>query len=211
MRNAYRAALTEFTGNDSMIAPQFKTWFYIYQNNSAEEEFKKIIAEDYLVEIKDIERFDYNNFDGFDSVRSEEAKMPTNSKDIILFDDLKNTEPKDSEGSIDGFDTLKIADDEPSVEQAVADYDQLDKIVKDEISKLDKNVEDSQYFEVPEIKKEIKDQIAAFEEENLKKKIEKETEEGPEKITLPLKKYMEDSMEIMEATESRNFVSRVRN
>lgn len=195
-----------------MIAPQFKTWFYIYQNNSAEGDFKKIIAEDYLVEIKDIERFDYNNFDTFDSVRSEEIKMPTNSKDIIQFDDLKNTEPKDgAQGSIEGFDTLKIADDEPSVEQAVADYDQLDKIEKDKISKLDKHVEDSQYFEVPEIKKEIKDQIAAFEEENLKKKIDKEMEEGPEKITLPLKKYMEDSMEIMEATESRNFVSRVRN
>ena len=193
-----------------MIAPQFKTWFYIYQNNSAEDDFKKIITEDYLVEIKDIERFDYNNFDSFDdSVRAEEIKLPTNSKDIIQFDDLKNTEPKDNKGSIDGFDTLKIADDEPSVEQAVADYEQIDKIEKDKISKLDKNVEDSQYFEVPEIKNEIKDQIAAFEEEHLNKKIEKEME-GPEKITLPLKKYMEDSMEIMEATESRNFASRVR-
>ena len=193
-----------------MIAPQFKTWFYIYQNNSAEDDFKKIITEDYLVEIKDIERFDYNNFDSFDdSVRAEEIKLPTNSKDIIQFDDLKNTEPKDNKGSIDGFDTLKIADDEPSVEQAVADYEQIDKIEKDKISKLDKNVEDSQYFEVPEIKNEIKDQIAVFEEEHLNKKIEKEME-GPEKITLPLKKYMEDSMEIMEATESRNFASRVR-
>lgn len=196
-----------------MIAPQFKTWFYIYRNNTAEEDFKKIIAEDYLVEIKDIERFDYNNFDSFDSARiADDSKadgMPTNSKDILQFDDLKNTEPKDDKGTIDGFDTLKIADDEPSVEQAIADYDQLNKDEKDKVSKFDKNVEDSQYFEVPEIKKEIKDQIAAFEEEHLKEKIEIKTEEGPEKITLPLKKYLEDSMEIMEAQESSRLISRV--
>jgi hypothetical protein len=211
VRNAYRAALTEFAGNDSMIAPQFKTWFYIYRNNTAEEEFKRTLSEDYLVEIKDIERFD-SSFDNFDSARTADESnandKPTNSKDIIQFDDLKNTEPKDDKGTIEGFDTLKSADDEHSVEQAIADYDQLNKNEKDKVSKFDKSVEDSQYVEAPEIKKEIKDQIAAFEEEHLKKKTENEGE-GPEKINLPLKKYMEDSMEIMEATESRNFVSRV--
>lgn len=198
-----------------MIAPQFKTWFYIYQNNTAEEEFKKILKDDYLVEIKDIERIDFNNFDSYyeDSARTAEGSkvdtMPTNSKDILQFDDLKNTEPKDDKGTIDGFETLKSADDEQSVEQAIADYDQLNKDEKDKVSKFDKHFDDSQYFEVPEIKKEIKDQIAALEEEYLKKTTAENENDGPEKITLPLKKYMEDSMEIMEATESRNFVSRV--
>jgi hypothetical protein len=210
VRNAFRNALNQFTGNDSMIAPQFKTWFYIYRNNTAEENFKKTLTEDYLVEIKDIERFEYN----FDSPRTAEVddSLPTNSKDILQFEDLKNTEPKDDKGSIEGFDTLKIADDEPSVEQAIADYDQLNKDEKNKVSKFDKNVDDTQYVEVPEIKKEIKQEIAALEEEHLKKKLEKENavKDGPEKISLPLKKYMEDSMEIMEAQENRNFVSRVR-
>lgn len=211
VRKAYRAALNEFTGNDSMIAPQFKTWFYIYRNNSAEEDFKKILAEDYLVEIKDIERFDYN----FDSPRTAESQnddsYPTNSKDILQFEDLKNTEPKDDKGTIEGFDTLKSADNEPSVEQAIADYDQLNKDDKNKVSKFDKNVEDNQYIESPEIKNEIKKNITALVNEHLKKKLERENaaKEGPEKISLPLKKYMEDSMEIMEAQENRNFVSRV--
>jgi hypothetical protein len=210
VRSAFRKALNQFTGNDSMIAPQFKTWFYIYRNNTAEEDFKKTLAEDYLVEIKDIERFEYN----FDSPRTAEVddSLPTNSKDILQFEDLKNTEPKDDKGSIEGFDTLKIADDEPSVEQAIADYDLLNKDEKNKVSKFDKNVDDTQYVEVPEIKKEIKEEIAALEEEHLKKKLEKENavKDGPEKISLPLKKYMEDSMEIMEAQENRNFVNRVR-
>jgi hypothetical protein len=192
--------LTEYAGNDSMIAPQFKTWFYIYQGNKAEEDFKKVLVEDYLVEIKDIERFDLNG----DSFRNTEIQndSPTNSKDILQFDDLKNTEPKDDMGSIDGFDTLKIADDTPSsVQQAIADYDQLEKEEKEKVSKFDRHVDDSQYVEVPEIKKEMNNEEA---------KIENETD-GPEKITLPIKKFADESMEeIMEMQENRNFESRVR-
>lgn len=194
-----------------MIAPQFKTWFYIYRNNSAEEEFKKILAEDYLVEIKDIDRFDYD----FDSPRTAEQKsegdlqkLPTNSKDVTQFDDLKNTEPK-GDGNIDGFETLKFANELPSpVDQAIADYNQLDQEEKGKVSKFDKHVDEAQYVEVPEIKKEIKEDKKNTEKEHLKKKLQKENE-GPEKVTLPLKKYMEDSMEIMEAQENRHFTSRV--
>lgn len=226
VRNAYRLSLTEYSGNDSVTAPQFKTWFYIYRNNTAEEDFKKILLEDFLVcsddldnccelfnlfqcsqvEIKDIDRVDFN----FDSPRTAEINddsvHPTNSKDITQFEDLKNTEPKDDMGSIDGFDTLKSAD-EPEINQAVKDYDELNQEEKNKVSKFDKHVDDRQYVEVPVIKKEIKEDNFS-EKKHLKKKLEKESE-GPEKITLPLKKYMEDSMEIMEATENRNLVSRV--
>lgn len=197
-----------------MIAPQFKTWFYIYRNNSAEEEFKRILTNDYLVEVKDIERFDYD----FDSPRTAEQptendiqKLPTNSKDVIQFDDLKNTEPKDEQGNIDGFETLKFAIDLPSqVDQANADFNQLNHDEKDKVSKFDKHVDEAQYVEVPEIQKEMKEEKKNTEKEHLKKKLQKEND-GPEKVTLPLKKYMEDSMEIMEAQENRHFTSRVRN
>lgn len=196
-----------------MIAPQFKTWFYIYRNNSAEEEFKRILTEDYLVEVKDIERFDYD----FDSPRTAEQlsesdvqKLPANSKDVIQFDDLKNTEPKDEHGNIDGFETLKFANDLPSpVDRAIADYNQLNHEEKDKVSKFDKHVDEAQYVEVPEIMKEIKEEKKNTEKEHLKKKLQKENE-GPEKVSLPLKKYKEDSMEIMEAQENRQFTSRVR-
>lgn len=205
-------ALTEYSGNDSIIAPQFKTWFYIYRNNTAEEEFKKILAEDYLVEIKDIDRIDFD----FDTPRTSEVmsesnqqKLPSNSKDVTQFEDLKNTEPKDEMGTIDGFETLKFADEtSASVDKAVADYDQLNQDEKEKVSKFDKHVDEAQYVEVPEIKKENKEDKKNTEKEHLKKKLQKETE-GPEKISLPLKKYSDDSMEIMEAQENRHFQSRV--
>lgn len=212
VRNAFRMALTEYSGNDSIIAPQFKTWFYIYRNNKAEEEFKRTLADDYLVEIKEIERIDFD----FDSPRTAEQKsegdhqnLPTNSKDVLQFDDLKNTEPKDDKGTIDGFETLKLVDDSSdAVEQAIADYDQLIKEEKGKVSKYDKHVDESQYAEVQEIKKEETEKNDVSEKEHLKKKLEKE--EGPEKVTLPLKKFSDESGEMMEAQENRHFVSRVR-
>jgi hypothetical protein len=215
--------LSEYSGNDSIIAPQFKTWFYIYRNNHAEEDFKTILRDDYLVEIKDIERMDFD----FDTARTAEQKteadfqkLPTNSKDVIQFEDLKATEPKDDKGSIDGFETLKLADDSSeaseaseAVEQAIADYDLLIKEEKEKVSKFDKHVDDSQYAEVQEIKKEeSKKKSEVSEKEHLKQKLEKEEEKeaaGPEKITLPLEKFSEESGEIMEAQESRNLASRV--
>lgn len=195
--------LTKYAGNDSSIAPQFKTWFYIYKNNTAEEGFKKMLTEDYLVEIKEIERFDFD----FDEPRTEDAEKnektyeekPSNSKDVTQFEELKNTEP-DQTGSIDGFEHLKNVGNVSSIDQAIADYDSLDKEVKNKVSKFDKHVDDTQYIEISEMKDKDK--------KHFKKKLQKENE-GPEKVTLPLKKYFENSMEIMDAQESRHFVSRV--
>lgn len=200
--------MTEYSGNDSIIAPQFKTWFYIYRNNTAEEDFKKILAEDYLVEIKDIDRYSYD----FDLPRTAEENtedLPVNSKDVLQFEDLKKTEPLDASGTIDGFETLKSNDDKlESVQQAMADYEQINENEKIEVTKFDKHVDEEQYVEVPAIKKEIIEEKNESEKEHLKKKLQKDGE-GPKKISLPLKKYMEDSMEIMEAQENRKFESRV--
>lgn len=194
--------LLKYAGNDSSLAPQFKTWFYIYKNNSAEEAFKKILTEDYLVEVKEIERFDFD----FDEPRTEDdeisektfEKLPPNSKDLMQFDDLKN----DKISSVEGFETLKSTENGSSIDQAIADYDSLDKKVKNNISKFDRHVDESQYIE------NLK-QNHTFDKNLYKKKLQKENE-GPEKVSLPLKKYMENSMEIMEAQESRHFVTRVK-
>lgn len=207
---SYKQALTEYAGNDSSVAPQFKTWFYIYRNNTAEEDFKKILLQDYLVEIKEIDKFNYD----FDSSRmadqNADIDSPTNGKDVSQFEDLKNTEPLDAAGTIDGFETLKLADDPTSqVDQAIIDYDQLNESEKKKVSKFDKHVEESQYIEGPEIKKEIKEDKKETEKELFKKKLEKESD-GPEKISLPLKKYTEDnSKEILDLQEDRHFENRV--
>lgn len=202
VRNTFRSVLNDYAGNDSMIAPQFKTWFYIYKNNSVDEAFRQLLTNDYLVDVKDIERI---NFD-FDTSRSDQFysdDKQTNSKDIIQFDDLKQSQP-DEFGNLDGFDTLKIEDgeDTSSVSIAIADYDQLNKDEKSKVSKFDGDFDDKQYVEKSKITEEL------MQQEQQSEVKDEESESGPEKISLPIKK-LDDSMEIMEAQENRNFVRRV--
>lgn len=192
VRSAYRIALKQYAGNDSVIAPQFKTWFYIYRNNTIEDDFRKILIDDYLVEIKDIDRYD-NNFDSLNTPDSSSS----NSQDLLSFEDF------DTETTNSGAEDVETS----TQVEFTANFDG-EEIKEDKNSKFDRHVDDSQYVEAPEIRKKIKEE--SQETKRLNAKIEK-LSSGPEKITLPIKKYMEDSMEIMEATENRNFESRVSN
>lgn len=190
--------LSDYAGNDSMIAPQFKTWFYVYKNNTVNYEFRELLLKDYLVDVKDIDRL---NFD-FDTTRSDQFysdEKPANSKDISQFDELKFSN-EDEVQSDQRFDTLKVEDSElpSSVSSAIADYDQIDKDEKSKVSKYDRVIDDRQYVEKSVIDEELKQQ----------EQVKVEESDGPEKISLPIKKY-DDSMEIMEAQENRNFVNRV--
>lgn len=191
MRNTYRSILSDFAGNDSVVAPQFKTWFYIYKPNIAIEEFKQTLIKDYLVEVKDIEKFDYD----FGTSHSQQDNYipSSNSQDTLDFDDLNQNKPIDE---IDGFDT--------TVRDAIADYDSIDKDEKSKVSKFDKEVDDKQYVEKSEIPTE-----AINEEETTVNSMLNENESGPEKFVLPIRKFIDDSMEIMEAQENKNFVNGV--
>ena len=193
MRNTYRSILSDFAGNDSVVAPQFKTWFYIYKPNIAIEEFKQTLIRDYLVEVKDIEKFDYD----FGTTNSQQDYFipSSNSQDTLNFDDLNQNNPIDEvDGNLD-----------TTVKDAIADYDQIDKNEKSKVSKFDKEVDDKQYVEKSEIPTE-----SINEEDTTLNSLLNENESGPEKFVLPIRKFIDDSMEIMEAQENKNFVNGVK-
>lgn len=146
---AYKSFLKGLQGDDPSIAPQFKTWFYIYQNNTVRDEFRDSIRENYFVEVKDVERVNIVDDEPTATVAAstdsdlsyvEDARQnaqttknndTTNSKDIPDFETLKKTQPLESE------DQTRLIDD------------QVDS------SKFDAVVEDRQYVEVPVIKEEM--------------------------------------------------------
>lgn len=167
-------------GDNPKIAPQFKTWFYIYQNNTAEEDFKKLLVDFYQVEIKDIERFDYD----FDTPKTSEAY----DDKIQLDDDLKDAKPIElTTSEVTSFDLKPI-------ETADNDYEQLNKDEKKKITKFDKDVDDKQYVETPDIKEEILLQNAKKQKDKIRMKVQLQQEklklnDGPEKFSLPLKKF----------------------
>lgn len=189
VRLAYKNFLKGLQGDNPQIAPQFKTWFYIYKNNTVYEEFKNSIRENYFVDVKDIDR---QNID----VEGETISNDGGNKDpdLTQVDDAKRTE---KEQEIKGPATIPVtvvASNDTTNSKDIPDFQTLKKskpqAVQDETrlndaqldcSKFDEVVEDRQYVEVPVAKEEAAAEV--------KEILRKNTETAKEA----------DSLEIMQA------------
>lgn len=205
VRAAYHSALAHLQGSDPSTAPQFRSWFYIYQNNSIEDAYRRTLTDDYFVTVREVEPYNPDDFlfavspsektiagDELDTsdlsdvqLKSNFKPMVTNSKDVVEFDTLKKESEPIDETRID---------------------------IQKDASKFDEVVEDRQYVEVPVIKDELKAEPAAVVNsvdgnrpvDEPKAFFSAGNDAGePERITLPLKQLMYEEMEIMRAEESR--------
>lgn len=128
IRYAYKNVLSGLTNSNAQIAPQFKTWLYVYENSSVKPEFKAIVQEYYAVEVKDIKRFDSE---------PEEIEEPSSTPYELLFPD----EIKAKANSTDvGGSFNKLKEEIVKAEENIQNYK--------EASKFDRNIEDKQYVEV---------------------------------------------------------------
>lgn len=146
IRTTYRDGLQRLQGDDPLTAPQFRTWLYIYRNNSIEDDFRQSLTNNFFVDVRDINR-DYYNWTTTTAapVTAEEihvtaasTQLPSvtaaasdagNSKDITEFEELKKSEPVPlDEGRIDN---------------------------QKDSSKFDEVVEDKQYVEAPVIREQL--------------------------------------------------------
>lgn len=200
VRGAYRSVLAHLQGLDPQVAPQFRSWFYIYKNNSVDDAYKQILTTDYYVTVKNVEPYNpeeplieeevttqqFVKTDEQPSMKSadtlvEAAATPANSKDIEQFDSFK-------------------------MEAGPVDETRID--TQDDASKFDEVVEDRQYVEVPVIKDEMM-KITKVNEVTDTKTVDAKTgdvlgdaqNEHAKTVRLSLKQYAE--MEIMQAEESR--------
>lgn len=144
--------------NGALAAPQFKTWLYIYRNNSVRDEFRNTLRTDYHVEVKDIDRYDTVGWGDDDA-----AAIPSKTVNVIekptdkdadkisqlmqLIDPESITDPDNSKDIVE-FDTLKV-NNSPDDDATRLIDDQRD------ASKFDEVVEDKQYVEVPLIREQI--------------------------------------------------------
>ncbi len=119
LRNAYTDILTELLSQNPNDGPQFKTWFYIYQNNTVKKTYRKILEENYKVEVKDVERFDYD----FKDDEKREELTETGFAELTLDGDLADLEEMKKDADLNDFGSEK------------------------EASKFDKHVDDSQYVD----------------------------------------------------------------
>ncbi|KAH8382950.1 hypothetical protein KR009_005999 [Drosophila setifemur] len=134
LRDIYKRILGSYQNRDAAVAlPSFQTWLYIYRNHSAREEFKDLMEKHYYVEVKDINRHEYDWNEPNTSLQLQEGSTEDSSE--------FNTESSNSKDVI-GFETLKRIklDDEDSYGQEIIDK---------EASKFDREVDDKQYVEKP--------------------------------------------------------------
>uniref|UniRef100_A0A1B0CNT0 Serpin domain-containing protein n=2 Tax=Lutzomyia longipalpis TaxID=7200 RepID=A0A1B0CNT0_LUTLO len=155
VRETYSEALKNLQGENPKSAPQFKTWFYIYRNNTAEDEFKYTLRKSYYVDVKDIDRYYYN----YDDPKTSEPIE--NSKDIPNFEDLKKSEPADAAKS-----------------EALPEKKEKEA----EISKFDTEIDDQQYVEVPVIKEHLKKEKEGSSKQKLDETIKNKAEPELKKL-----------------------------
>lgn len=163
VRGAYRTVLTHLQGLDPQIAPQFRSWFYIYKNNTIDDAYRQILVNDYYVTVKNVEPFNAEQQPAEEATQhaiieptaekteptekpaekiTEEATKTTESQVQVKPED-KPTNSKD----IVEFDSFKM-------EAGPVDETRLDN--QNDASKFDEVIEDRQYVEVPIIKGEMK-------------------------------------------------------
>lgn len=215
VRSAFDESLKRLSAQNPANEPQFKSWFYIYKDNTIKPDYRAVLQNSYYVDVRDIERNDYN-FDepktslgsieptiepSIDLTPDEEAIVVgqivpsnNNSKDIIDFEDLKiKSVPIDNVRSDVGVPTK---------------YDEVDDA---DNPKFDRNIEDKQYVEPTQIKEEIAKQKDEHTNEVLDEpvlkaaedRVDRVVEDAPQKISLSLKKLDGEEHEIMHAVESQ--------
>lgn len=168
VRSAYKDALQRLQGDNPTIAPQFKTWLYVYRNNTITDSYRQRVHDDYYVDVKDIDRLDWSDVDSAEEPPAAAASIVTDTPATISSSDgpLSQVElsqkaaaaeqPAESENSKDipDFETLKLQNPEDET-RLIETNEAADNADQKDASKFDEVVEDKQYVEVPVIREEI--------------------------------------------------------
>ncbi|XP_054271936.1 serine protease inhibitor 42Dd-like [Macrosteles quadrilineatus] len=83
VRDSYKSILQDMTDKWTMNKPQFKNWFYVYKNYTVNENYKKILEENYFTIVKNVDRVHYElSFENEkDKIEEEEDKEEEKEED----------------------------------------------------------------------------------------------------------------------------------
>lgn len=116
--------------------PLFHTYFYVYRNNSAREDYKELLQRHYYTEMQELYSKEYDleeqsNSTPEGSGTDGDSTEPSNSKDVIGFETLKR---------------INLDDDAPV---GTPNDNYGEEVINKEASKFDRDVDDKQYVEKP--------------------------------------------------------------
>ncbi|KAF6205474.1 hypothetical protein GE061_019647 [Apolygus lucorum] len=153
VRSTYKTVLSSMMEHGLLNQPEFKSWFYVYKNNSVEESYKNVLRDNYLIDIKEVDRYTYPEDDEKEhndnpvvavttemeqrpeedskENSSEEKKEGDKSEEKKEGDksEEKKNEDKSEESKEDNSSEEKVVDNiaQESVDQKGSDKEQTDK------------------------------------------------------------------------------------
>jgi hypothetical protein len=95
---------------DSVNHPEFRNWFYVYKNFSVEPDYKAVLQQSYLTEVKDVERPDRN---AIKEEAEESMEVPESAQyavDAIVQEENINGMKSDRQESDDSMAPEKLED-----------------------------------------------------------------------------------------------------
>lgn len=198
VRTAYRSVLSHLNGLDPQVAPQFRSWFYIYKNNTVNESYKQILENDYYVTVRNVEPWTPDILNDQTTEPKPIDEMPS-TKSTSTVDAKKETTTTNSKDIVE-FDSFKLEGSGP------VDETRIDN--QKDASKFDEIVEDRQYVEVPDKmkqppKEEEKEIVKADETKRMEPAVKAPVKDVKEAKQAPLPFKQFEDMEIMQAEESR--------
>lgn len=159
VRDVFRGMMARYGGDEPAQVPQFKTWFYVYRNNNVAEDYITTLRDDYLVEVKTIER-DFYDFDA-PAVAEEEpavvvaqpaAEAVADPQPGALREGETKLSPVPIEPNEDTFDAVHFDGKTLAADETQPDIEEI--IQQKECSRFDEAVDDQQYVEVQKLRDE---------------------------------------------------------
>lgn len=210
VRGAYRSVLSHLQGLDPQTAPQFRSWFYIYKNNTADEAYKQILTNDYYVTVRNVEPYNPDQEEDKPEETTASVKLadePSPTKPISDVEAKSEITPTTNSKDIAQFDSFKM-------ESGPVDETRID--TQKDASKFDEVVEDRQYVDtvkdaadtVKDKEKEVtkpdeKEIIKTEESKRMEPAIKAPVQDAKDGKNAPLPIKHFEEMEIMQAEESR--------
>ncbi|GFG35061.1 hypothetical protein Cfor_05070, partial [Coptotermes formosanus] len=168
-RSAYKAVLGRLNERNSATHPEFRNWFYIYKNFSVEPHYKAILQENYLTEVKDVDRLDK------DAVKEEAGSM-----------EASEPAPAAGDALVPEVNIRGVKPEKSDVDESMAPQKLVESVLPEKMKEVmpEKNEEGDQ---IPD---KVEDTISLSETEEIMQVSDEEpakkNQEGPLKIVLPI-------------------------
>jgi hypothetical protein len=154
---------------NSATHPEFRNWFYIYKNFSVEPHYKAILQENYLTEVKDVDRLDK------DAVKEEAGSM-----------EASEPAPAAGDALVPEVNIRGVKPEKSDVDESMAPQKLVESVLPEKMKEVmpEKNEEGDQ---IPD---KVEDTISLSETEEIMQVSDEEpakkNQEGPLKIVLPI-------------------------